>query len=126
LRAIPRELERDLPWWIKASPRYPEHLIDFDADSRILVVRAAYYLGAAFVNEHPGLSWATGRRDTAEQNMPVVTGFREQLELAPMLVAENLFLRMLGDKADPSIIDSAMEYWSSRVGHRRSRARSKR
>ena len=42
------------------------------------------------------LAWDMGNPETAEANMPVVSGFRAGVELAPMMVAENIFRRNVG------------------------------
>ena len=113
---VPSEPDPNLPSWIKETPSYIKGLFDFDETSGILVVRASYYLGSVFVAHCGGLSWATGRIDTAEQNMPVVTGFAHGLELATMLVTENLCRRILAGEADYTTIDEAVDYWRSQIG----------
>ncbi len=112
---VAREADNRLPSWITGTSSYLKGLFDFDEASGILVIRASYYFGAAFVKEYPTLSWSIGRADTAEVNMPVVTGFSHQLELAPIMVVENLFRRVLAGRADKNAFDVAVHYWSSKV-----------
>jgi hypothetical protein len=91
LSTVPGEPTGDIPWWIRGTESYKAGLFDFDEPSRILVLRGSYYLGESFVRSYPRrLSWNTGDRDTITQNMPVVAGFLGRVELAPMMVTENL------------------------------------
>ena len=71
------------------------NLFDFDDPSKIMVLRIAYYMGECFVRNFPDLVWAVGDAYTALKNIPVVSGFRGEQEMPPMLVAENLFARVL-------------------------------
>jgi hypothetical protein len=51
-----------------------------------------------------------GDPETAQQNMPVITGFGNQLELSPILVTENLLRRALKGAA-PDAIERAVNRW---------------
>jgi hypothetical protein len=109
------ELDKSLPDWITQSSSYLRGLFEFDEHSKILIIRASYYLGAAFIDEFNQLSWTTGKIDTAVQNMPVVKGFEHELELSTIMVTENLFSRVAAGEADSSAIDIAVKYWRSQV-----------
>lgn len=108
-------MNSSLPAWIRECDSYLSGLEEFDEPSKVLVLRASYYLGESFVRYSDKLSWATGNLDTAEQNMPVITGFSDELEMAPMLVTENLFLRILADGAPYEDINRAIESWLSDI-----------
>jgi hypothetical protein len=115
IKTIPQQADETLPKWIRECDSYIRGLIDFDEPSKILVLRASYYLGESFVRYADVLTWATGDRETAEQNMPVVTGFQHGIEMAPMLIVENLSLRILADGAPYEDIDRAIKGWLSDV-----------
>jgi hypothetical protein len=68
LKTIAREPDTSLPTWIVNTPSYSQGLRDFDELSQILVMRAAYFLGEAFVESNPNLSWAVG--DASEAPCP--------------------------------------------------------
>ena len=70
-------------------------LYSFDDFSKVLVLRASYYLGECFVRNYNNLSWNIGLTHTAVVNMPVITGFKKKIELAPILVCENLLRRLV-------------------------------
>jgi hypothetical protein len=55
-----------------------------------LVLRAAYFLGESFAKDYPELHWGRGNRETALQNMPVISGFKGNIEMPPIMVTENL------------------------------------
>jgi hypothetical protein len=78
---------------------YLHGLHDFDDPSKIIVLRFAYHMGECFVRNFPDLAWSVGEADTALRNKPVVSGFRGGQEMPPMLVAENLFRRVLSGRA---------------------------
>ena len=71
------------PKWIREA--HKDGLIDFEQESKSLILRAAYYLGETFVRSHPSLGWTTGNPEYLEKNMPVVAGFRSGLEMSPNL-----------------------------------------
>lgn len=115
VKTIPKETDSSFPAWIRECYSYVSGLVDFDEPSKVIVLRASYYLGESFVRYSDELSWATGNSDTAEQNMPVITGFKGQIEMATMLVTENLFLRILEDGAPTEDINRAIESWLSDI-----------
>jgi hypothetical protein len=101
-----------LPAWITQTESYRRGLFDFDEPSAFIVLRVAYYMGECFVRSFPGLSWSVGDAETAEKNMPVVSGFDHQMELAPMLIAENLFRRVRSGMAGKDAFDIAVQRWA--------------
>lgn len=105
-RSVP--IPESEPTWIRRA--HQGGLIEFDDESNVLIMRAGYYFGESFVRASDGLVWGIGRSSTAERNMPVVKTFKHDLELAPVLVAENLFLRVA--RGSPLIdIDDAVTAW---------------
>jgi hypothetical protein len=115
IKTVTKEIDSSLPAWIRECDSYASGLVDFDEPSKVIILRASYYLGECFIRYSDRLSWATGNPDTAEQNMPVITGFMGRVEMAPMLVTENLFLRILIDGAPNEDIDRAIESWLSDI-----------
>jgi hypothetical protein len=100
------------PDWIRQAHR--KGLIEFDDDSRSIILRAAYYLGECCARL-PGMRWTTGNVEYLEKNMPVVVGFRLNQELPPLVVIENVFARILGDGAPVTTIDSTIRVWVSEL-----------
>ncbi len=115
IKTVPKEIDGKLPEWIQVSDIYLKGLFDFEGNSKILVLRASYYLGECFVRYSRKLKWATGNRDTFEQNMPVVTGFKYGVEMATMMVADNLFHRIVIQKGAIKDIEIAIKAWLSDV-----------
>ncbi len=115
LKTTPRSPDLSLPEWIRRSTSYQSNLFDFDESSKVLILRSAYYLGESLVRSFPTLSWATGNPDTAVKNMPVVTGFRYQMELAPMLVLENVFGRILSGSKSSADLQEMVSTWVEKV-----------
>jgi hypothetical protein len=94
IRVVAVEPAADTPTWIRESmEQHHGGFLDFDEESRPLVLRASYYFGQSFVSEVARLEWALGRPERAEFQQPVVTGFRTDADLPPLEVAENLLLR---------------------------------
>lgn len=112
---VAREPDPSLPVWIRMSDNYEKNLFDFDERSKVLILRAAYYLGESFVRSQPRLTWAVGRVDTAPQGQPVVAGFAYSMELAVLLVTENLFARLVTDGPSVAGVAQAVETWASKV-----------
>jgi hypothetical protein len=115
VKTVPQKMNSSLPEWIRGYDSYVSSIIDFDEPSKVLILRASYYLGESFIRYSDKLSWTTGNPDTAEQNMPVITGFVDQIEMAPMLVTENLLLRIVVDGAPDKDINRAIESWLSDI-----------
>jgi hypothetical protein len=63
---------------------------DFAEGSRACVLRAAYYLGAAFVTTYPVLRWELGGEERPEVRQPVVKGFASGEDLVVLRAAETL------------------------------------
>ncbi len=113
----------EVPEWIRKTDTYVKNLFEFDEPSRILILRAAYYLGETFVRNCEGLHWTVGNTETAVGKMPVVSGFHRGFEMAPILIAENLFGRVATDPAKLGDIDTAIATWKNRLGGRPFRVR---
>jgi hypothetical protein len=124
LTTVPLIPDETLPSSIRETDTYSSSLFDFDEPSRVVISRAAYYLGQSFINYSALLSWSVGdsrrigKPKTVHQNMPVVTGFTFDLELAPIWVVENLSRRIIRQAAGNEAIDRAVEYWLGKVPDR--------
>lgn len=112
IHTIPTKKDENLPSWITETESYKKGLYSFDEFSKILVMRTSFYLGECFVNNSKKLVWKVGRIKTAEQNMPVISGFQKKLELSVILVSENLIRRIL-EGGDLSIIEACINKWKS-------------
>jgi hypothetical protein len=108
---VKRPSNASLPVWITATDGYQRGLFEFSDQSKPLILRVAYYFGECFVRRFERLRWSIGDRDTALQNMPVVTGFGRQIELAPILVTENLFRRTFAGGEPNDAIRRAVNHW---------------
>ena len=97
------------PEWIREF--HKDGLIEYTEESKYLVLRTAYYLRECFVRSNDALSWGIGNRDSVENNMPVVTGFRFKMEMAPMMVCENVFSGIIGDIKSDAVIDTMISTW---------------
>ena len=104
-----------MPEWIRATPEYASNLFDLDEDSKVLALRGGYYLGEPFRVSHPGLSWAVGNTETAEQGQPVITGFRFSMELPVLLVSENLFARALTSDPMGPDVRAVVAFWEGKI-----------
>jgi hypothetical protein len=113
LKTVPLPENPALSVWIRETESYKSSLLDFDNASKLIVLRLAYYLGESFVRAFPGFTWSVGSHETAEKNMPVVAGFSSGIELAPMLVAENVLLRVLSGHGTQEAFDVAVQTWTS-------------
>lgn len=90
---------------------------DFDLDSRNRIVVTSYVLGEAIRRMNSvTLKWSIGERSTAVQNQPVISGFLRGMQLAPLLITENLMRRILTN-GDPCDEDRAAEAALSVVTH---------
>jgi hypothetical protein len=115
IRVVAVEPAGDTPAWLRESME--EHhggFLDFDDESRSLVLRASYYFGQSFVSSYERLEWALGREDRAEFQQPVVTGFRTDADLPPLVVAENLLLRA-SESGVEEHVETAVATWRNAV-----------
>lgn len=97
------------PDWIREF--HKDGLVEFTEESKYLVLRAAYYLGECFIQTSNRLSWGIGNLDSIEKNMPVVTGFRFKMEMAPLMVCENVYTGILGDGKSPDVMNTMISSW---------------
>lgn len=115
LTVIPTSPDERLPEWIRNTDSYANNLFEFEEPSKLLLLRAAFYLGESFVRSFRTLRWTIGNTEYAQAKMPVVSGFQKGLEMAPILIIENLFGRVVADPTKVGDIDRAIEYWSQRT-----------
>jgi hypothetical protein len=115
LKTVPNAPDTQLPLWIRNTESYAKNLFEFDGPSKILTLRVAYYFGESFVRSYGGLRWTVGNLETAEAKMPVVAGFQSELEMAPILITENLLRRVTAGPTKLKDIDRAVDHWSQKV-----------
>jgi hypothetical protein len=107
----PVEADDSLPKWIRTSATYSAGLYELAEPSRTVTVRLSFYLGETFVRRL-GLSWGIGDEGTAVVHQPVIDGFRNGVQMAPLLVTENLLLRLI--EGEPTkTVEAAIETWKA-------------
>lgn len=113
LKTLPEKEDKSLPVWIRETESYKKGLYSFDEASNILILRFAYYLGESFVKNY-NLKWSIGKSKTMQQNMPVVTGFKNKMELAVFVVSKNMVMKTIegNQTADAA---TAIQTWVSFV-----------
>lgn len=115
LTTIRLEPDPAVPAWLRNHEVYVNNLFDFDGPSGILIMRAGYYLGESFIRSYRSLHWGTGDIETVEANMPVVAGFQHQLEMAPVLIVDNILARIISNPKQVGDIERAVESWKDHV-----------
>jgi hypothetical protein len=115
LTTVPVAADPSIPEFIRNTDDYKEGLFEFTEDSKRLIIGAAYMLGNCFVREFTKLAWGTGNPEYATGRMPVITGFASGEELAPLLVANNLFRRLVKNQSLTKIFETCIERWSASV-----------
>lgn len=110
ITTVRKKNDKSLPKWITKTNSYKSGQYEFSEDSLVLLLRLGYYLGQCFVNDYPNLKWSIGGEDLAVKNMPIISGFKKELELAPLLVMNNILRRIIETK-DNSHLDIMIDYW---------------
>lgn len=88
--------DMSLPEWIRGTEEYKEALFEYDDESKIIVNRMCFYFGECFVRTYrERLKWSIGNARYIQRNMPVVKGFTDDLELAPLIVANNILVDLI-------------------------------
>jgi hypothetical protein len=59
----------------------------FTEETKLRIVRTAFYLGEAFTRQCPHLKWETAKSGVY-RDKPVLTGFRHGLEFCPLNLVE--------------------------------------
>jgi hypothetical protein len=115
IRVVTAEPPGDTPTWLRGSmENHHRGFLDFDDESRSLVLRASYYFGQSFVSTYERLAWAVGCEERAEFQQPVVTGFRTDADLPPLIVVENLLLRA-SESGFEEHVQTAVATWRKAV-----------
>lgn len=115
LETVSRKPDPNVPEFIRNTADYHKNLFDFDEKSNLILLAAAYYLGETFVWNFEKLRWSTGKTDYIEANMPVVKTFKYGIEMAPIMIMENIFGRIISGMGDLSGIDTAIAAWHADV-----------
>ena len=111
LRFEYRPLPNDIPQWVRESSAHSKGLVEFDEPSRVWIMRVAYCLGEFFIRSYPALHWAVGAKDFADENMPVVAGFRAREELPPLSVTEGMFSRTVAQGKSWDQVTTMVDAW---------------
>lgn len=111
LVSVPRDSDLTLPAFIRNTEDYQKGLFDFDKKSNSLILAAAFYLGETFITQFSHLYWDTGNSDFREGNMPVVRPFANDIEMAPILIVENLYRRIVIENSRREDVDKAIKLW---------------
>ena len=106
--------DENLPKFITESEIYIKGLYSFDEMSKILILRVSYYFAECFARSYKQLSWSIGDKKTAVQNQPVITGFKFKMELAPLLVCENLISGLVEGEGEERI-KRTINAWSKDI-----------
>jgi len=115
VKTVPRLPDETVPDWIRATEEYKKGLYDFDERSESIVLAAAHYLGETFVKNYKQLSWDIGNTKYAQGNMPVITPFKYNMEMPPILIAENSFRKVISELSDDTSVDIAIEAWINNI-----------
>lgn len=110
----PEPEDLNVPEWIRRTEIYANSCFYFAAPSKPLILYGGFYMGQAMVLRREGLRWSTGNPLIAEKNMPVVCGLRVS-DMAPILVVENLFSRIIREPNKANDIEAAIDSWLSRA-----------
>jgi hypothetical protein len=113
LKIVPRDPDLTVPDFIRQTEDYQKGLFDFDEPTKPVVLAAAYYFGESFIRKFTQLKWATGNIEYLQANMPVVSGFAHNIEMAPILIVENIFTGIIAGSRNETSIDIAIDTWSS-------------
>ncbi|HJQ78893.1 MAG TPA: hypothetical protein VJ828_03010 [Lacipirellulaceae bacterium] len=113
MQILPTNPDTSESGWIQSTPENETGSFEFDEDSKNLICFVACYVGECFVRNYPQLRWATGNPEFAKCNMPVVVGFQHGKELAPMLMLENVFGRVIEMPDYIGDIAVAIDTWRS-------------
>jgi len=87
----------------------PKHIDS--QDNRIWILRIAFYFGESLKKQSRQLDWGIGKRDTAFENHPVITGFPKGIEAALITIVRNTLLGVVIDGAARDSIRDAVDYW---------------
>lgn len=109
-----KENESIEPWIKTANIKYAKMVV-IDEGSSESLLSTSYYIGQCFVRNYDTLYWAVGRTETAIAKAPVVSGFRNETELCPILVVENLIKRAILFPEMPHDIKSTIETWQNMI-----------
>ena len=85
------EILRNVRCAVSSGPRHraqvelcdfhKQGLTEFAEELKVLILRAAYYLGESFHRRASALSWTIGNAELIEKNIPVISGFRSGTEM---------------------------------------------
>ena len=105
LSTIPTPPDPSLPSWILESETYQVSRYRFAESSYDSVVALSIYFAEVLLREAQGrLHWEIGSPEVAVQNQPCLGGFRNGVQMAPLLVTENL-LRRIVETPDPAVLE---------------------
>jgi hypothetical protein len=81
------------------------------SSNNIWFLRLAYYFGESLRRASNHLYWAIGKRGSAEENHPVITGFADKTQAALIMVAQNIVEAVAVDGENFRRIERAVDAW---------------
>jgi hypothetical protein len=96
-----------------------EHVVNNEFDRRemksssnnIWFLRLAYYFGESLCRTSNQLHWAIGRKNRAQENHPVITGFADKTQ-APLIVIARNSVEVVAVDGEPfRRIEQAVDAW---------------
>jgi hypothetical protein len=79
--------------------------------NNIWICRIAYYFGETLKRQSNRLAWGIGKRNTAEENHPVIAGFANGTQAALIMISRNLLEAVALDGNPPQRITNAIDAW---------------
>lgn len=92
MRIVSRLPEEDIevPKWVRESSFYESK--KFTYETKVLIIRVAYYLAEVLLRNNHQLQWGVGELDENKNylyaNRPVIQGFKGESELSPIDIIE--------------------------------------
>ncbi len=113
LKTVPREEDPEVPDWVRNTDSYKEGLFDFDKQSENMILGLSYYFGESFVRSFNNLYWTSGNTEQFQCNMPVIAGFKNDLELPPHNNIQAIFRRAIKDRKIDIHVSKMIKIWAS-------------
>ena len=72
-------------------------------------------MGESFVQAYPVLRWATGELGLAQENMPVVLGFKAKMEMPTLIICDVVCCRLIEDRESVDGIADMVDVWREKA-----------
>jgi CO dehydrogenase/acetyl-CoA synthase epsilon subunit len=100
----------ETPEWVRETASR----VTFTEQTKLRIVRTAFYFGELFYRQFPSLKWEVAKIGVYREN-PILVGFHGRVELCPLSLVEVQAWRAVRGQSNSTALLGLFNIWSTKV-----------